>query len=191
MTIEELRAEIDRIDSDIIRLYGERLETASQIGRYKQEYHLPVSDPARERDVLNKVGAEAGEKNENGVRALFGFLMAQSRTNQMLERKETSELGQLIRRSLKETPELFPEKATVACQGVEGAYSQQACEKIFRSPSIMYCRTFENVFSAIESGLCRYGILPIENSLAGSVNSVYDQLISRKCYIVRSAGLVP
>ena len=75
MTIEELRAEIDRIDSDIIRLYGERLETASQIGRYKQEHHLPVSDPAREREVLNKVGAEAGEKNENGVRALFGFLM--------------------------------------------------------------------------------------------------------------------
>ena len=51
----------------------------------------------------------------------------------------------------------------------------------------MYCKTFDNVFSAIESGLCRYGILPIENSLAGSVNSVYDQLISRKCYIVRSA----
>ena len=123
MTIEELRAEIDRIDSDIIRLYGERLETASQIGRYKQEHHLPVSDPARERDVLNKVGAEAGEKNENGVRALFGFLMAQSRTNQMLEGREMSKLGQLIRKSLKETPELFPEKATVACQGVEGAYS--------------------------------------------------------------------
>ena len=54
MTIEELRAEIDRIDSDIIRLYGERLETASQIGRYKQEHHLPVSDPARERDVPGK-----------------------------------------------------------------------------------------------------------------------------------------
>ena len=187
MTIEELRAEIDRIDSDIIRLYGERLETASQIGRYKQEHHLPVSDPAREREVLNKVGAEAGEKNENGVRALFGFLMAQSRTNQLLEGREMSELGQLIRKSLEETPDLFPEKATVACQGVEGAYSQQACEKIFRSPSIMYCKTFENVFSAIESGLCDYGILPIENSLAGSVNSVYDQLISRKCYIVRSA----
>ena len=187
MTIEELRAEIDRIDSEMIRLYGERMETARQIGRYKQENHLPVTDPAREREVLNKAGKEAGEANENGVRALFGFLMAQSRTSQMLDGKKQSELGGLIRRSLEETPQLFPEKAAVACQGVEGAYSQQACEKIFRSPSIMYCRTFENVFSAIESGLCEYGILPIENSLAGSVNSVYDQLISRKCYIVRSA----
>lgn len=189
MTIEELRAQIDRIDSEIIRLYGERLETAHQIGQYKQDHHLPVSDPAREREVLNRVGAEAGEANENGVRALFGFLMAQSRTNQLLERKEQSEIGRLISRSLEETPKLFPEKATVACQGVEGAYSQQACEKIFRAPSIMYCRTFENVFSAIENGLCDYGILPIENSLAGSVNSVYDQLINRKCYIVRSARI--
>ena len=187
MTIEELRAEIDRIDSDIIRLYGERLETASQIGRYKQEHHLPVSDPARERDVLNKVGAEAGEKNENGVRALFGFLMAQSRTGQMLDGKKESRLGRQIRTALAETPELFPQKAVVACQGVEGAYSQKACEKMFSAPSILYCKDFESVFAAIESGLCRYGILPIENSLAGSVNSVYDQMISRNFHIVRSA----
>ena len=187
MTIEELRSQIDRIDSEMIRLYGERLETARLIGQYKQEHHLPVTDPGREREVLNRAGEKAGEENENGVRALFGFLMAQSRVRQMLDGKEKSELGRLIRKSLDETPQLFPEKATVACQGVEGAYSQLACEKIFRAPSIMYCRTFDNVFSAIESGLCRYGILPIENSLAGSVNSVYDQLISRKCYIVRSA----
>ena len=186
MTIEELRAQIDRIDSEMIRLYGERLETARLIGQYKQEHHLPVTDPGREREVLNRAGEKAGEENENGVRALFGFLMAQSRVRQMLDGKATSELGRLIRKSVDETPQLFPEKATVACQGVEGAYSQLACEKIFRAPSIMYCRTFDNVFSAIESGLCRYGILPIENSLAGSVNSVYDQLISRKCYIVRS-----
>ena len=189
MTIEELRTQIDRIDREIVRLYCERLETAHRIGLYKKEHHLPVSDPAREREVLNKAGAEAGEANENGVRALFGFLMAQSRTSQLLEGKAQSEFGGLITRSLEETPKLFPEKAAVACQGVEGAYSQQACEKIFRAPSIMYCRTFENVFSAIESGLCEYGVLPIENSLAGSVNSVYDLLTSRKCYIVRSARI--
>ena len=187
MTIEELRARIDRIDSDLIRLYAERLETAAEIGKYKQEHNLPVFDPAREREVLNKVGAEAGEANENGVRALFSFLMAQSRTSQMLDRKQESELGKLIRRSVEETPKLFPEKAKVACQGVEGAYSQQACEKMFRSPAITYCKTFGDVFSAIESGECEYGVLPIENSLAGSVNSVYDKLLSRKCSIVRSA----
>ena len=187
MTIEELRKEIDRIDNEMIRLYSERMETARKIGQYKRENHLPVTDTQREREVLNRAGEKAGTEDENGVRALFGFLMAQSRTSQMLDGKKESGLGQTIRQSLENTPKLFPEKATVACQGVEGAYSQLACEKIFRTPSIMYCRTFENVFSAIENGLCSYGILPIENSLAGSVNSVYDRLISRNCYIVRSA----
>ncbi len=187
MGLEELRERIDAIDTELVRLYGERMETARQIGRYKREHQLPVLDTERERALLNRVGEAAGAENENGVRALFSFLMAQSRTSQMLDGRKQSGLGALIRQSLEETPELFPEKAMVACQGVEGAYSQLACEKIFRNPSVMYCRTFENVFSAIESGLCRYGILPIENSLAGSVNSVYDQLISRRCYIVRSA----
>ena len=114
MTIEELRAQIDRIDSEMIRLYGERLETARLIGQYKQEHHLPVTDPGREREVLNRAGEKAGEENENGVRALFGFLMAQSRVRQMLDGKATSELGRLIRKSVDETPQLFPEKATVA-----------------------------------------------------------------------------
>ena len=189
MTIQELREKIDGIDSEMIRLYAERMETAHQIGQYKKENGLPVQDSERERILLNKVAQEAGEKNEQGIRALFSFLIAQSRTNQLLDGRKTSRTGELIRQNLKETPPLFPEKATVACQGVEGAYSQLACERIFRYPSIMYCRSFENVFSAIESGLCRYGILPIENSLAGSVNSVYDLLISHQCSIVRSARI--
>ena len=187
MDIQELRNRIDRVDDEIVRLYGERMELTREIGRYKRENGLPVLDTERERNLLNRVGEKAGKENENGVRALFGFLMAQSRTGQMLDGKKESRLGGQIRAALAETPELFPPKAVVACQGVEGAYSQKACEKIFSSPSILYCKDFESVFAAIESGLCRYGILPIENSLAGSVNSVYDQMISRNFYIVRSA----
>ncbi len=187
MDIQELRSRIDRVDDELVRLYCERMELAREIGCYKREKGLPVLDTERERNLLNRVGEKAGEANENGVRALFGFLISQSRTGQMLDGKEESRLGAQIRAALAETPELFPPKAVVACQGVEGAYSQKACEKIFSAPSILYCRDFESVFSAIESGLCRYGILPIENSLAGSVNSVYDQLIRRNFYIVRSA----
>ena len=91
--------------------------------------------------------------------------------------------------AVENTDKLFPPKAMVACQGVEGAYSQIACEKLFSAPSIMYCRNFESVFAAIESGLCRYGILPLENTVAGSVNSVYDQMISHNFYIVRSTRI--
>ncbi len=187
MDLQEIRTQIDQVDDELVRLYGKRMELTREVGRYKREHGIPVLDTERERNLLNRVGEKAGEENENGVRALFGFLMSQSRTNQMLDGRPESRIGRQIRTALQETQELFPPKAVVACQGVEGAYSQAACEKIFSAPSILYCRDFESVFSAIEKGLCRYGILPIENSLAGSVNSVYDQMISRHFYIVRSA----
>ena len=189
MDINELRQQIDGIDRQLVDLYCRRMDIARAIGRYKQENNLPVLDSERERNLLNKVAELAGEENEQGIRALYHLLLDHSRLRQQLDGRPESALGKQIREAVSAMPAFFPEKAMVACQGVEGAYSQLACEKMIRYPSIMYCRTFENVFSAIESGLCQYGILPIENSLAGSVNSVYDLLIRHHCYIVRSARI--
>ncbi len=189
MDINELREQIDEIDRKIVELYGRRMETASAIGLYKREHNLPVFDSERERNLLNKVAEQAGEDNEQGIRALYHLLMDHSRMRQEMDGHPESRLGQQIRNIVAAMPAVFPEKAVIACQGVEGAYSQLACERMIRYPSIMYCRTFENVFGAIESGLCQYGILPIENSLAGSVNSVYDLMIQHHCYIVRSVRI--
>ena len=189
MNMDELRSRIDDIDTEMVELYKKRLDIADQIGAYKREKGLPVYDSERERRLLNKVGEQAGDGHENGVRAMFSLLMDQSRTQQLLASGRISALEEMISGAVRETEPLFPPKAMVACQGVEGAYSQIACEKLFQAPSIMYCKTFESVFSAIESGLCRYGILPIENSLAGSVNSVYDQMIRHHFYIVRSTRI--
>ena len=189
MDISELREQINEIDHEIVELYGRRMETARAIGRYKREHNLPVLDSERERSLLNKVAEQAGEENEQGVRALYHLLIDHSRMRQEMDGHPGSPLGQQIREIVTAMPAIFPEKAMIACQGVEGAYSQLACEKMIRYPSIMYCRTFENVFGAIENGLCQYGILPIENSLAGSVNSVYDLMIRHHCYIVRSARI--
>ena len=72
------------------------------------------------------------------------------------------------------------------CQGVEGAYSGIACEKLFDRPNIFYFSTFDAVFSAIEKGLCRYGVIPVENSTAGTVNAVYDLMLKHDFRIVRS-----
>lgn len=189
MDISELREQINEIDHEIVELYGRRMETARAIGRYKREHNLPVLDSERERSLLNKVAEQAGEENEQGVRALYHLLIDHSRMRQEMDGHPESPLGQQIREIVAAMPAIFPEKAMIACQGVEGAYSQLACEKMIRYPSIMYCRTFENVFGAIENGLCQYGILPIENSLAGSVNSVYDLMIRHHCYIVRSVRI--
>ena len=189
MDISELREQINETDRQIVELYGKRMEIARAIGRYKREHNLPVLDSERERSLLNKVAEQAGEENEQGIRALYHLLIDHSRMRQEMDGHPESPLGQQIREIVAAMPEIFPEKAMIACQGVEGAYSQLACEKMIRYPSILYCRTFENVFGAIESDLCQYGILPIENSLAGSVNSVYDLMIRHHCYIVRSVRI--
>jgi len=73
-----------------------------------------------------------------------------------------------------------------ACQGVEGAYSQLACEKMFNVPNIMYFKTFKSVFDAIDKDMCRYGVLPMENSTAGSVNEIYDLMMDYHFNIIRS-----
>jgi chorismate mutase/prephenate dehydratase len=83
----------------------------------------------------------------------------------------------------------FPATAIVACQGVEGAYSQIAANAVFEHPQIMYMRTFDGVFRSVSSGLCQYGILPIENSNAGSVTDVYDLMREHNFFIVRSIRL--
>ena len=189
MGIQELREEINGIDRTIVEMYRKRMETAARIGEWKKENGVPVLDRERERSLLNRVGEMAGEEYETGVRALFNLLIDQSRTKQLVDMADGEKIPARIREALERTPKLFPEKAEVACQGVEGAYSQQACERIFRYPSIRYFKTFEDVFSAIEEGQCRYGVLPIENSLAGSVKSVYDLMIRHHFHIVRSARI--
>ena len=75
--------------------------------------------------------------------------------------------------------------AVIACQGVEGAYSQMAANAIFSNPDITYMRTFDGVFRAVSQGLCQYGILPLENSSAGSVTAVYDLMKAHHFYIVQ------
>ena len=80
----------------------------------------------------------------------------------------------------------FPKTAAVACQGAEGAFSQRAAEIIFDEPNIAFADSFEGVFKAVSGGRCRYGILPIENSNAGSVTDVYDLIKEYNFYIVRS-----
>ena len=72
---------------------------------------------------------------------------------------------------------------------MEGAYSQLACDRLFTMPNVFYCATFEAVFAAIEKGLCRYGVIPLENSTAGSVNAVYDLMMQHNFRIVRSVRL--
>ncbi len=191
MELQDYRKQIDEIDNDLVRLFLKRLDISSKIASYKNEHQLPVFDAERERQLLNRVSDMAGENNETYVRLLYTTLMGLSRAKQIkqLHNYTDSPLAVQIKKAIENTPRLFPERAVVACQGVEGAYSQQACDKLFNLPNIIYCSSFDGVCRAVENGLCRYGILPLENTTAGSVNQVYTLMTQYRFSIVRSTRL--
>ena len=189
MDLTEIRQEIDGIDRELVRLFCARMNLSAQVADYKKANNLPIFVPARERAILQRVAELADPDMENYTRVLYSMLFELSRSYQSKRNGELSPLYQAISQAIEHTPKLFPQNPIVACQGVEGAYSQIACEKIFKSPLIMYFKSFDAVFNAIEQGMCQYGILPIENSTAGSVTKVYDLMIRHNFYIVRTFRL--
>ena len=188
-SLEEIRGQIDQIDRQMVDLFKARMEAAAQVAEYKMERGLPVLDAGRERALLGKIGDEAGEELADYAQSVYRTILAASRSYQNGKMGRGSRVHDGIREALNATPKLFPQRPTVACQGIEGAYSQIACDRLFKSPNITYVQTFDHVFKAVESGMCQYGILPIENSTAGSVKAVYDLMIRHNFYIVRSARL--
>lgn len=186
MEINDLRKEIDTVDKELVSLFAKRMEISRQVAEYKKANNLPIHVPSRERDILQEVAKLAGSDLENYTRVLYSMIFELSRSFQRKQNTAHTELYRTITDSIENTPKLFPQAPMVACQGVEGAYSQIACEKIFKSPLIMYFKNFDGVFQAIEQGLCQYGILPIENSTAGSVKKVYDLMIHHNFSIVRT-----
>ena len=189
MDLNELRQQINSIDDELLNLFTRRMDLASQVADYKRAHDLPILQPAREREILKKVADNAGPELGGYARVLFSMLMELSKSYQNKRNNKEIELHRQIESAIETTPRLFPRSPMVACQGVEGANSQIACEKIFQSPFIMYFKSFESVFTAIEQGLCQYGILPIENSTAGSVKKVYDLMIHHNFSIVRTFRL--
>ena len=189
MELSDYRTEIDRIDRQLTQLFAQRMEVSAGIGAYKKEHGLPVLDPARERKKLLDIAEQTPEELKEYAVSLYSLLFELSRSYQNRLSAGETPLTQSIRAAIDDTPQLFPEQASVACQGVEGAYSQLACDKLFRLSNVLYFSNFEAVFSAIEKGLCRYGVIPVENSTAGSVNAVYDLMMHHNFRIVRSIRL--
>ena len=185
----EYRKKIDDIDRQITRLLEERMETSAAIAAYKKEHGIPVYDAARERSKMNGIAENTDPELRSYMTLLYSMIFEISRSYQTRIIGERSGLAAKISGAVDNTPKLFPDFASVACQGIDGANSQFACDKLFGHANIMYFSDFGAVFKAIEKGLCKYGVVPVENSTAGSVNSVYDLMMNHKFYIVRSIRL--
>lgn len=189
MYLQDYRKQIDEVDSELLRLFTRRMEICTGIAEYKMQNGLPIFDSARERAKLADLYERADVEMRSYTNVLFSLMFELSRLHQKKIINPATEAMRQIESVIENTDRCFPEHALIACQGVEGAYSQLACEKLFTVANIMYFSSFEGVFSAIDKGLCRYGVLPIENSTAGSVNKIYDLMMRYDFSIVRSVRL--
>ena len=188
MELSEIRSKIDSIDDQLLRLFLERMALAEDVAAYKNEHHLPILNKQREREVLAHVTELAGDK-ERYAYHLFSTLFELSRSRQAELISAPTRIAAMIREAQAAGDQVFPQTGLVACQGVEGANSQAACDRLLPRGSIVYVKTFEAVAAAVESGLCKFGVLPIENSSNGSVRAVYELLQDHQLSIVRSTRL--
>ena len=165
------------------------MRTVEGIAQFKKDNELPVLDAMREKEKIDKITDLVSDDMASYTRLLYNTIMEMSKDHQRKINQVESPVVKSIKQAMEETPKVFPARASVACQGVIGAYSQEACEKMFKMPKIMYVKNFNGVFAAIDKGLCQYGILPVENSTAGSVNQIYDLMMKYNFYIVKSVKL--
>ena len=188
MELSDIRVKIDAVDEQLLELFLQRMDLAEEVAKYKNEHNLPILNRERERAVLASVTEKAGDR-ERYAYHLFATLMELAKSRQAELISAPTRVEAQVKASLAAGSALFPQTGLVACQGVEGSNSQVACDRIFPRGNIVYFKTFGAVVSAVESGLCKFGVLPIENSSNGSVRAVYELLQAHKLSIVRSTRL--
>ena len=173
MDLNDYRKEIDSIDDQLIALFAQRMETAEKIAEYKKANGLRVLDARREKEKMREILDKTPDDLREYVSSLYSLIFELSRSRQSCLLGTKGDLPAKIAEAIEKTPQLFSEDAAVACQGVEARIPSRRASGCSSAEHVLF-QFLRAVFSAIEKGLCRYGVLPLENSTAGSVNAVYD-----------------
>lgn len=187
MDLLDLRNEIDDIDEQLIPLLKKRMNISKQVAEYKVKRGLPVLNEQREREILDSVKEKCGEDGD-AIATVFSATMDASRAIQHNIMNSGRELRQLIENAADDEDE-FSKKTLVACAGVEGSYADETALTLFKNAQIRHYRIFEDVFEAVNKGEAPFGIVPVENSTAGSVHEVYDLIIKYRFYVIGSYSL--
>ncbi len=176
----KLREEIDEIDGQLLPLFLRRMDCSQRVAQLKGEAGMPVFSPQREQAILDKVREQGGEDGDAAA-ALYRSIMAISRAKQHKILQNGGTLRELEHTAART---LHTEGARVVCQGVVGAFSHKAARSFFGEISPSFEPTFQQVFEDVATGSADFGVLPVENSAAGSVTAVYDLILRYRFYIV-------
>ncbi len=185
MELNEIRSKIDKIDDDILELFLQRMNLSKEVALSKKQTGKAVNDTSREDSIVYRLSTKTPEELKFYLKEVYSAMFAVSKSYQSTLINKTSKSVEKIEQALL-NKQKFPVSATVACQGVEGANSGTAAKKIFPICNVSYFKNFEGVFTAVDKGFCEFGVLPIENSTAGSVLEVYDLMNKYSFYITRS-----
>lgn len=179
----EVRDDIDKVDKEILSLYEKRLSLSNEVAEYKKSVGKPVFDKEREDEKIETLTAGIKDKYvHDGVRELFTELMNDSKK---LQYREISKNKNEIPEGFSLVPEIDTKDKTVAFQGTEGSFGEQAVYQYFgESVKAVAKPTFFDVVKSLTEKEVDYAVLPIENSRAGSVYENYDLMLKFDVAIV-------
>lgn len=184
MSLENVRKEIDAIDAELIPLLKKRMLCSLKVAKIKKEQNLPILNEKREQEIIENVTEKGGEFGSY-IASIYREIMGVSKEAQQAELVPLGALaGQIVM-----AKDGIKENIAVACQGIEGAFGSIAAKNLHTTGKIKYYTTFEDVFKAVAKDEVVYGVLPVENSNAGSVSEVYDLILKYRYYIISAADL--
>ncbi|HEY0458345.1 MAG TPA: prephenate dehydratase [Pyrinomonadaceae bacterium] len=180
--INNPRAEIDAIDTEILRLLNQRAEIALRVGAAKTVVDTSLCDPKRESEVLERLAKEnTGPFDEQSIENIFQRIIDESLHLQQKTYRKPFEAAQESGTAVAN----LSKKSRVAFQGERGSFSEAAAVGILGADcQTVPCQTFDDLYKAIDEGKADYILSPLENSLVGSVHRCYDLLLHSSLNII-------
>lgn len=187
MTLDELRQQINGIDEQIMQLFLQRMQVVEAVAQDKKERGLPILCPDREKTITTRNMAQVPPEEYFYALSFFQHMLELSRQRQreiIHEGRPEGPVSRLLAARMQPK-----EKPRVCVQGVEASYAMAAAKHIYPDADLTYVHKWEDIFYSLEEGSCDYGVLPVENSRAGSVGEVFDLLIKHRCYITHAVSI--
>lgn len=183
LDLQEIRKQIDQVDSQLAALIEQRMRLTADVAEYKMQNGKEIYDPVREKERLASVRAMAKTPfGEIAMGEIFAQMMTISRRYQY---QVLGSYGNKADGGFKLVENLPTAGARIVYQGVEGAYSHEAALQVFgRDADVYNVPAWDDAMKEVAEGRAAYAVLPIENSSAGAVIDNYDLLLKYDNYIV-------